>query len=70
MAAGANVNCPHCNGHLTETNEENRYQCRSCGRELNQCVVENLDTYQRLADSDTPAARLAKAALEGREADK
>lgn len=67
MPAGPNMNCPHCNGRLHETDDHEHYACQQCGRELHQVVVDNLDTFESLADRDTPAAKIAEAALEGRE---
>lgn len=62
----ANVGCPHnCGGHLKETSTPEEYECDRCGRRLRQVVVENLDRFERLAESDTPAAKIAELALEG-----
>ncbi|MHB9286610.1 hypothetical protein ACKVMT_06175 [Halobacteriales archaeon Cl-PHB] len=61
----ANVNCPQCNGHLEAAATPEEYECESCGRRLRQVVVDNLDSFQRVAESDGPAAEIAKVALEG-----
>ncbi|WP_058993605.1 hypothetical protein [Haloarcula sp. CBA1127] len=63
--SGPNVDCPQCGGQLQATNDPESFRCRSCDRELRQVVLENLDSFRRVAESDGPAAEIAAAALEG-----
>jgi|AntRauTorcE11898_2_1112593.scaffolds.fasta_scaffold74189_2 tRNA(Ile2) C34 agmatinyltransferase TiaS len=60
----ANVKCP-CGGRLKPTDDPQAYECTKCGRRLRQVVVEDMDAFERVAESDGPAAEVAEAALEG-----
>lgn len=64
MNSGANTKCP-CGGRLDTTETQDEYRCRSCDRILRQVVVEELDRFKRVAESDGPASEIAQAALEG-----
>jgi tRNA(Ile2) C34 agmatinyltransferase TiaS len=62
----ANRKCPHdCGGHLKQTKDPNEYKCSRCGRILRQSVVKRIESFERVAKSDAPAAEIAQAALEG-----
>lgn len=65
MTTGANIKCPHCNGRLKETRSPETYRCTRCGAELRQVVIDNFGSFKRVAEKETPAAKIAQAALEG-----
>jgi tRNA(Ile2) C34 agmatinyltransferase TiaS len=59
----ANMKCPKCGGRLGDTRDPEAYECESCGNHLRQVVVEDLDRFKRVAESDGPAAEIARVAL-------
>lgn len=56
--------CPReCSGHLEQRFAGEKYECTTCDNELFPVVVADIDSFRRVADSDGPAAPIAKAAL-------
>lgn len=69
MTEAPNVLCPQCDGALKDTSEPSEWECVRCGRRHRQVVLENIDRFQRVAERGGPLAPVAKAALEGVDAD-
>ena len=56
--------CPRdCGGRFEQTADPQTYRCEKCGNELRQVVVADLERFERVAESDGPAAPIARAAL-------
>ncbi|MCU4718379.1 hypothetical protein [Halapricum hydrolyticum] len=61
----ANYDCPQCGGRL-ESLDVDAFECRKCGREIREVVVEGMDAFERVAEDDeNPLQEVAQAALEG-----
>lgn len=62
----ANAKCPgDCGGRLQPTDLPERYECTQCGKQLEQSVVESIESFKRVANGDGAAAEIARVALEG-----
>lgn len=59
-----NYKCPQCDGRLKPLKTD-AYECERCDREIREVVVEDMDAFERVAESDGPASEIAQAALEG-----
>lgn len=69
MNGEPNVGCPQCDGRLETTRDPQEYECTRCGRRHRQVVIERIDHFERVAERGGPLAPVARAALEGVEAD-
>jgi tRNA(Ile2) C34 agmatinyltransferase TiaS len=64
MSEAANHDCPQCDGRLSDAPPDPQtWRCERCDREIRQVVAENAERFRRVAESDGPAAELARAAL-------
>jgi|GEM_PF-4458387 len=57
--------CPHCEGRLNQCNDPQDYECSHCERCIRGSVVERMERFKRVAESDGPLSEIAQAALEG-----
>lgn len=68
MTGGPNVLCPQCDSPLKDTKNPQEWECTRCGQRHRQVVLDNLDRFKRVAERGGPLAPIARAALEGVEA--